>query len=148
VKVYTVWSGGLSGVAAEAFHTIGAYKLTERWTFWVDGRIMPRLYSDGLQCNIDHRHHPYWRFDFDIEGAPNDTTFEYNTTTPDVGWGPGWHVKHSEITRVKNPATHRSWAVMDVNTMRRLPHHSRLQRCHSGRIRFVPCNFDSFSQQI
>ena len=118
VKVYTVWSSGLSGIAVEAFHTIGAYKLTERWTFWADGRITPRLYSAGLQCNIDHRHHPYWRFDFDIEGAPNDTVFEYNTTTPDLGWGPGWHVKHTEITRVKNPATHRSWAVMDVNTMR------------------------------
>ncbi len=118
VKVYSVWSGGLSGVAAEAFHTIGAYKLTERWTFWADGRITPRLYSAGLQCNVDHRHHPYWRFDFDIEGAPNDTVFEYNTTTPDLGWGPGWHVKHTEITRVKSPATYRSWAVMDMNTTR------------------------------
>jgi len=118
VKVYTVWSAGLPGIAAEAFHTIGAYKLTERWTFWADGRVTPRLYSAGLQCNIDHRHHPYWRLDFDIEGASTDTVFEYNTTTPDLGWGPGWHVKHTEITRVKNLATHRSWAVMDVNTMR------------------------------
>lgn len=118
VKLYTVWSAGLSGIAVEALHEIGAYKLTERWTFWADGRITPRLYSAGLQCNIDHRHHPYWRLDFDIEGAPSDTVFEYNTTTLDTGWGPGWHVKHSEITRVKNPATHRSWAVMDVNTMR------------------------------
>jgi Cu2+-containing amine oxidase len=118
VKVYTVVSGGLSGVSVESFHTIGAYKLTVRWTFWADGRITPRLYSAGLQCNVDHRHHPYWRFDFDIEGAANDTVFEYNSSTPDLGWGPGWHVKHSEITRVKNPATQRSWAVMDVSTMR------------------------------
>jgi Cu2+-containing amine oxidase len=118
VRSYTVWSAGLSGISVEAFHTIGAYKLTERWTFWADGRITPRLYSAGLQCNIDHRHHPYWRFDFDIDGAANDTVLEYNTTTPDLGWGPGWHVKHREITRVKNPATHRSWAVMDVNTTR------------------------------
>ena len=118
VKVYTVVSGGLAGVSVESFHTIGSYKLTVRWTFWADGRITPRLYSAGLQCNVDHRHHPYWRLDFDIEGASNDTVFEYNTTTPNTGWGPGWHVKHNEITRVKNPATQRSWAVMDVNTMR------------------------------
>jgi Cu2+-containing amine oxidase len=118
VKVYTVWSGFLLGVAVESYHTIGAYKLTDRWTFWADGRITPRLYSAGLQWPVDHRHHAYWRFDFDIEGAPNDTVFEYNTTTPDLGWGPGWHVKHYEITRVKNAATHRSWAVMDVGTMR------------------------------
>jgi Cu2+-containing amine oxidase len=118
VKVYTIWSGGLSGVAVESFHTIGAYKLTERWTFWADGRITPRLYSAGLQCNVHHRHHPYWRFDFDIEGARSDTVFEYNTSTPNLGWGPGWHVKGHEITRVKNPGTRRSWAVMDISTQR------------------------------
>ncbi len=118
VKTYTVWSWGLSGVAVEAFHRIGWYKLTERWTFWADGQVTPRLYSAGLQCNTDHRHHAYWRFDFDIDGAPTDSVFEYNTTTPDLGWGPGWHVKHNEITRVKNPATRRSWAVMDMASVR------------------------------
>jgi len=118
VKTYTVWSGGLSGIAVESFHRIGAYKLTVRWTFWADGRITPRLFSAGLQCNTDHRHHVYWRLDFDINGASNDTVFEYNTTTPDLGWGPGWHVKHNEITRVKNLASHRSWAVMDMQTTR------------------------------
>jgi Cu2+-containing amine oxidase len=118
VKVYTVISGGLWGVAVEAFHTIGAYKLTERWTFWADGRVTPRLFSAGLQCNTDHRHHAYWRFDFDIDGAPRDTVFEYNTSTPDLGWGPGWHVKHHEISRVKNAPTQRSWAVMDMTSTR------------------------------
>jgi hypothetical protein len=118
VKVYSIVSGGVSGVAVEAFHTIGFYRLTERWTFWADGRVTPRLYSAGLQCNIDHRHHAYWRFDFDIDGPPHDAILEYNTSTPDLGWGPGWHMKHSENTRVKNPATHRSWAVMDVGTSR------------------------------
>jgi len=118
VKVYTVWSWGLSGVAVEAFHQIGAYKLTERWTFWADGRVTPRLYSAGLQCNTDHRHHPYWRFDFDVDGAAHDTVFEYNTTTPNLGWGPGWHVKAYEISRVKNAGTSRSWAIMDVGSQR------------------------------
>jgi len=118
VKVYTVWSWGLSGVALESFHRIGAYKLTVRWTFWADGRVTPRLFSAGLQCNTDHRHHAYWRFDFDIDGAADDTVFEYNTTTPDLGWGPGWHVKNPEISRVKNPATLRSWAVMDMGSQR------------------------------
>lgn len=118
VKVYTIVSGGLPGVSVESFHTIGAYRLTMRWTFWADGRVTPRLYSAGLQCEFDHRHHAYWRLDFDIEGASSDTVFEYNTTTSDTGWGPGWHVKRSEISRVKNLATRRSWAVMDVTTMR------------------------------
>lgn len=113
VKAYWVISAGAFGVAVEAFYRIGQYRLTQRWTFWMDGRVSPRLYSAGLQCNDDHRHHTYWRFDFDIDGASNDIAFEYNTTTPNTGWGPGWHVKQVEMSRVKNPATLRSWAVMD-----------------------------------
>jgi Cu2+-containing amine oxidase len=74
--------------------------------------VCSRLYSAGLQCNDDHRHHAYWRFDFDINDAGNDA-YEYNTTTPDIGFGPGWHKKWSEISRLKNPATGRRWAVMD-----------------------------------
>lgn len=118
VKTYTVVSGSSYGIAVEAFHTIGSYKLTERYTFWVDGRVTPRLYSAGLQCNTDHRHHAYWRFDFDIDGAANDTVFEYNTSTADLGWGRGWHVKQTETSRVKNVATQRSWAVMDMASQR------------------------------
>ncbi|MBE1495578.1 Cu2+-containing amine oxidase [Amycolatopsis lexingtonensis] len=118
VKTYTVVSAGLPGIAVEAFHRIGAYKLTERWTFWADGRITPRLYSAGLQCNTDHRHHAYWRLDFDIDGAGTDSVFEYNTSTPNLGWGPGWHQKTREISRVKNPPTKRSWAIMDLNSQR------------------------------
>ena len=29
-----------------------------------DGLIQARIYSKGLSCNLDHWHHPYWRFDF------------------------------------------------------------------------------------
>src|SRR5207247_5551967 len=97
----------------DAFHTIGNYRLTERWTFWIDGQLSPRLFSAGLQCNTNHRHHAYWRFDFDIDGAANNLGLEYNTTTPDLGWGPGWHTKSHEIVRLKNPATRRCWAILN-----------------------------------
>jgi Cu2+-containing amine oxidase len=113
VNVYTVGFWGFSAIVVEAYHTIGNYKLTERWYFWNDGTIAPRLFSAGLQCNYNHRHHVYWRFDFDIEGAGNDLALEYNTTTPDLGWGPGWHTKQYEIVRLKNPATRRCWAILN-----------------------------------
>jgi Cu2+-containing amine oxidase len=118
VNVYTINVWGFSGIAVEAYHRIGAYRLTERWTFWQDGQVYPRLFSAGLQCNDDHRHHAYWRLDFDIDGASSDTVFEYNTSTPNLGWGPGWHQKQTEISRVKNPATQRCWAIMDGNSTR------------------------------
>ncbi len=113
VNIYTIGFWGFLAVVAEAYHTIGAYKLTERWYFWNDGTIAPRLFSAGLQCNYNHRHHAYWRFDFDIDGAGNDLALEYNTTTPDLGWGPGWHTKQQEIVRLKNPATRRCWAILN-----------------------------------
>lgn len=118
VCTYTIWSWGMLGLVIEAYHTIGAYRLTERWTFWQDGQVYPRLFSAGLQCNDDHRHHAYWRFDFDIDGASSDMAFEFNTTTPDIGWGPGWHQKTVETSRVKNPSTSRCWAIMDGNSAR------------------------------
>lgn len=113
VCVYTYVSNGITGLAVESYHTIGSYRITHRWVFWEHGWVSCRLYSAGLQCNYDHRHHAYWRFDFDIEGASNDIVFEYNTYTGNVGWGPGWHVKSPENSRTKNPSSQRKWAVME-----------------------------------
>jgi Cu2+-containing amine oxidase len=113
VNVYTIGFWGFLAVVAEAYHTIGNYKLTERWYFWNDGTVAPRLFSAGLQCNYNHRHHVYWRFDFDIDGAGNDLALEYNTSTPDLGWGPGWHTKQNEIVRLKNSSTRRCWAILN-----------------------------------
>ncbi len=118
VCVRSYISGGQRALVVESYHRIGAYRLTHRWVFWEDGVIMPRLYSAGLQCNYDHRHHAYWRFDFDIEGAGADTVLEYNTYTANQGWGPGWHEKRSEIIRSKNLPSKRSWAVLDRNSGR------------------------------
>ena len=118
VCLYSYTSGGLRALGVESYHRISAYRLTHRWVFWEDGRLMARLYSAGLYCNYDHRHHAYWRFDFDIDDSANDLVFEYNTYTPNLGWGPGWHTKSSEITRVKNSSSQRSWAVMDLQSQR------------------------------
>jgi hypothetical protein len=115
---YSYLSGGLRALGVESYHRIGAYRLTHRWVFWEDGVVMARLYSAGLQCNDNHRHHAYWRFDFDIDDAASDQVFEYNSYTPDLGWGPGWHAKTYEITRLKNASSNRRWAVMDRSTQR------------------------------
>jgi Cu2+-containing amine oxidase len=113
VSVYTYISGFLPVLALESYHRIGAYRLRQRWAFTLSGTILPRLFSAGLQCNQNHRHHAYWRFDFDINDARNDALYEYNTTTPNIGYGPGWHKKLYETRRAKNPPTRRQWAIMD-----------------------------------
>ena len=115
---YGYSSFGLRALVLESFHQIGWYKLKCRWIFFEDGRVAPRLYSSGIIEHKNHRHHAYWRFDFDVTGAGNDLALEYNNYTPDIGWGPGWHMKSNEITRVKNPASNRTWAIMDKATGR------------------------------
>jgi Cu2+-containing amine oxidase len=118
VCLYSYVSNGLRGLGVDSYHTISAYRLTHRWVFWENGVVYPRLYSAGLYCPYDHRHHAYWRFDFDIGGAANDLVLEYNNSTPNLGWGNGWHIKSPEISRVKNASSQRSWAVLDKTTGR------------------------------
>lgn len=113
VAVYDFSIFGLRWLTIESYHRIGAYRLRQRWTFMPDGTLAPRLFSAGLQCPDDHRHHAYWRFDFDINNASNDALYEYNSTTGDIGYGPGWHKKLWETSRLKRSATNRRWAVMD-----------------------------------
>ncbi len=111
-------SNGFRGLEVQSYHTIGAYKLTHRWVFWEHGPVSPVLYSAGLQCNFNHRHHAYWRFDFDIDGSSSDLVLEYNAGSPNIGWGPGWTPLTSEQSRVKLAATNRSWAVLDRSSNR------------------------------
>jgi hypothetical protein len=116
VCVYSYVSQGLRALGVESNHKIGWYRLVNRWVFWEDGVVMPRLYSAGLQCDGNHRHHAYWRLDFDLDGFPNDLAFEFNAGAGNVGWGAGWSPIKTEDSRVKNPPTARSWAIMDKGT--------------------------------
>ncbi|MFF5127009.1 hypothetical protein ACFY41_08685 [Streptomyces syringium] len=118
VCAYSYTGAGRRALSVESYHTIGAYRLTHRWTFWEHGVVMPRLFSAGLQCHYDHRHHTYWRFDFDIDNSRRDLLLEYNNYTADEGWGTGWHPFRTETKRVKNPPSRRSWAVLDRDSGR------------------------------
>lgn len=82
---------GLRYLVVDSGHTIGQYRLTGRWIFREDGIILPQLYSAGLQFPANHRHHAYWRFDFDIDGPDDNMAFNRLDWWPqDWGWGPGW----------------------------------------------------------
>ncbi|HEU4712577.1 MAG TPA: hypothetical protein VFS76_13475 [Pyrinomonadaceae bacterium] len=82
---------GVRFVAVESAHTIGAYRLTNRWIFQEDGIIAPQLWSAGLRHPANHRHHVYWRFDFDIDGARHNVALSrYDWWPSEWGWGPGW----------------------------------------------------------
>jgi len=58
------------------FSQIGGYDLYQAYYFHKSGRFEPVLYSSGWSCSDtrsenDHKHHPYWRMDFDVDGIAN-----------------------------------------------------------------------------
>ncbi|MCH7975454.1 MAG: hypothetical protein IIC18_02725, partial [Bacteroidetes bacterium] len=74
-----------TGVAVEEFKTeliltahmlAGWYRYRMKWHFYTDGRIWPEYSmasNSGSACALEyHNHHAYWRFDFDLDGTPND----------------------------------------------------------------------------
>jgi hypothetical protein len=110
------------------FSEIGGYDLYQAWYFHKSGRLEPMLYSSGWSCNDNgaennHRHHPYWRLDFDVDGTPNRVTHAMtvnNSTTfasynPESGFTvPGnasatvWTVTNSQSSKrveVRSPST-------------------------------------------
>lgn len=61
----------------------GWYRYASDWRLGDDGRIRPRFgfaaTANPMTCQV-HRHHAYWRFDFDIEGAANDVVEQVDDT--------------------------------------------------------------------
>ncbi len=86
----------------------GWYRYTMRWIFHLDGRIEPRFgfgtYSQTCS-SATHRHHNYWRLDFDIDGAEGDSVSENGGTPFDA-----------EDLRFSNLTTF--WEVTDATTGR------------------------------
>ncbi len=54
---------------------IGEYQIYQTYYFSEQGYFDARVYSRGLQCVVDHQHHPHWLFDFDIGGNEHDVIF-------------------------------------------------------------------------
>jgi hypothetical protein len=57
-------------------HAAAWYQYTARYEFFADGNIEAKFgfgNLNGTFNNVTHWHHNYWRFDFDIDGAGNDT---------------------------------------------------------------------------
>ena len=80
---------GMKWLELGIYARIGEYHIYQSWHLSEDGELRPVVQSRGLSCNTDHVHHPYWRFDFDINGNGMDQVFVRDDGGPDSGWGPG-----------------------------------------------------------
>lgn len=118
--------GSFTGVSFENYGTelvatshmqAGWYRYLMKWHFYDDGRIWPEYSFAAASATCTertHRHHVYWRFDFDLEGTPNNDivtervgTSETNTVTQTFA---------TEGTRTwENATSNIFWSVRDAD---------------------------------
>ena len=95
----------------------GWYRYISEWRLRSDGTIRPRwgfgATDNPCTCN-EHIHHVYWRFDFDIRTAWNNTVQEHND--PPLFPNSNWHTKSYEIRRPRDAARNRYWRVSNAGT--------------------------------
>jgi hypothetical protein len=66
-----VW-GGIRWLEIGVYCRIGAYHIYQAWLLSEQGELLPRVFSKGLTINMDHTHHPYWRFHFGVDGRSHN----------------------------------------------------------------------------
>ena len=91
------WGGPgpcLEGVSVEPFPDhlrltsqaqAGWYRYSLRWEFYQDGTVLPTFGfgTYNTSCSgATHRHHAYWRFDFDIDDPGTDTVSQVGGSLP------------------------------------------------------------------
>lgn len=52
--------------------TLGAYVLYQVFYLHPSGMLDAHTFAKGLQCEVDHVHYPFWRFDVDLAGPADD----------------------------------------------------------------------------
>ncbi len=86
---------------------IGAYRIYQVWYLSDDGIVDAHIFSKALQCNIDHLHYPYWRMDFDLDGAADDRILSRST-------GGDWATRTTEFDASLSDAA--EWRIEDTRT--------------------------------
>ncbi len=114
--------GDFYGVAVEDYGTelvltahveAGWYRYRMKWHLYADGRIWPEISFTSVRAvctEADHRHHAYWRFDFDIDGTPrNDVIREHAG-----GESRRYDAEVSRVLPATDPGVY--WTVTDADT--------------------------------
>ena len=105
------------GVSAE----LGEYDIYQSYIFSPDGFFDSYVFSRGLQCETDHRHHAHWMYDFDIDGRDNDQVMKNSG-----------NLQTSEFNDRKVSTNY--WTIKDAET--------------GMRVELNPGNFDGFTDDF
>ena len=115
--------GDFAGVAVEDYgdelvltgHSgAGWYRYRMKWHFYADGRIWPEFSfaaTAAVCTQTAHRHHAYWRFDFDLDGTPRDDVVREH-----AGGGPGRPFTAEASRVLGGPSDRTYWSVVDAAT--------------------------------
>jgi len=86
---------------------IGNYDIYQSYYLSADGILDNHIFSKGLQCNTDHTHYPYWRFDFELDGVNNQIRRETAA---------GWQVYTNEFDVAGSAALNHNWEVLNPSS--------------------------------
>lgn len=107
------WTGGNPLLEIGAYAKLGGYDIYQAWYFTRSGWLEAAMWSKGWHCNISHRHHAYWRLDFDIESIANQV-WRFHTSGGNTVWqqynterdqsvaglsGVGWWIQNTSGSR-------------------------------------------------
>jgi len=114
--------GDFRGVAIEDYGTelvmtthmrSSWYRYRMKWHFYDDGRIWPEFSfaaTEATCTQVSHRHHAYWRFDFDLEETPDDDVVREIV-------GSDSQIVMTEVSRVLGGTTDPTmWSITDAAT--------------------------------
>lgn len=116
--------GSFRGVAVEDFGTelvvtgnlqAGWYRYRMKWHFYLDGRIWPEYSfsaASAVCTDSAHRHHAYWRLDFDVDGADGDYVTEVNPAT-----GTSARLTTEESRTWGSPSDGIYWEITDASSL-------------------------------
>ena len=97
----------------------GWYRYITEWRFHENGTLRPIfgfgavLEGVGCVCKI-HRHHAYWRLDFDIGTSGGNVVREFNN--PPIMGTSNYHDAVYEVQRPRDASHSRHWEVSNVRT--------------------------------
>jgi hypothetical protein len=95
----------------------GWYRYITEWRLHANGTIRPRFGFAGTEnrctCHL-HKHHVYWRLDFDIRTPGHNVVEEFND--PPIIGNNQWHTKQFEIRRPRDAGHKRKWRVRNTVT--------------------------------
>ncbi|SRR6266404_942732 len=89
----------------------------QKWTFYLDGTIEPTFAFTAVQngcVSKAHYHNAYWRFDFDVDGFPQDVLDRFLFF---IFWA-GRDTVGTELSQPRNPFVGYVWRVRDKITGR------------------------------